>query len=240
VSFMAVGVALLMGAAVGAATRPVVFALAVPRGYATRRACPGCERALVLPTPAVLARAPWGRCRACGAAVQPSPGAPELLGAGLFAGISAAGLPGWSGAAHYWLAGCAIALILIDVAVHRLPDVLTVPAAVGTLGLLCAATAAGEPGSLLRATVAATLLGLLFFVLALAGLGLGDAKLAPATGAILGWHSWQAVLLGTVTGFVLAAFFAVGLLISRRVTGEHRFAYGPFMLFGALAVSTLV
>ncbi|MCX4826005.1 hypothetical protein OG883_40735 [Streptomyces sp. NBC_01142] len=52
-------------------------------------------------------------------------------------------------------------------------------------------------------------------------MGLGDVKLAPAIGALLGWSSWTNVWWGTAAGR------------DRR----SQIAFGPFMAIGALAVS---
>lgn len=111
--------------------------------------------------------------------------------------IAAGGASGWFAAAQYWVAACGVALALIDLAVQRLPDVLTLPACGGTLILLTAAALAGEPGSLGRAAAAAGVLAAVFLLMAFTGaMGLGDVKLAPAIGALLGWNSWTALLWG--------------------------------------------
>lgn len=65
------------------------------------------------------------------------------------------------------------------------------------------------------------------------GMGLGDVKLAPLLGALLGCFGWGAALVGLMLAFVF------GILIEavvRRNLGENRrrFAFGPYMLAGAL------
>ncbi|UYQ60029.1 A24 family peptidase [Streptomyces peucetius] len=149
-----------------------------------------------------------------------------------FAVIAASGQTGWLAAAHYWIAACGTALALIDAKVHRLPNVLTLPAFVGTIGLLAGATVNGEQGSLTRSLAAAASLGAGFLLMTFGGIGLGDVKLAPTLGALLGWNSWTALFLGTLAMFLLAA--AVNLL-QRRFRG--RVPFGPYMITGALGVS---
>ncbi|EDY49225.1 hypothetical protein SSCG_02253 [Streptomyces clavuligerus] len=162
----------------------------------------------------------------------------EMTTAAVFAALAAWGAAGnWFAAAQYWLTACGITLALIDLAVQRLPDVLTLPACAGTFLLLAGAALAGEPGSLGRATAAAAVLTLVFLLLAaVAGLGLGDVKLAPAVGALLGWSSWTGLWWGAAAGFVLGAVCAVILLAAGR-DRRSQVAFGPFMVAGALAVS---
>lgn len=62
-----------------------------------------------------------GRCGACGRPPPPAPGVPELLSGAAFAAMAATGATGFTAAAHYWLAACGVALVLIDVAVKRPP-----------------------------------------------------------------------------------------------------------------------
>ncbi|MEU2516104.1 prepilin peptidase [Streptomyces syringium] len=233
-----IAVALVAGLLAGAAARPLIFARAVPVGAPPRTRCPDCGAALL--SPAGFGRtllSPLGRCRACRRRVLPPPVLPEALAGLSFAAIAASGSTGWTAAAHYWLAACGVALVLIDAAVHRLPDILTLPASAGTLLLLTGAWLCGEPGGLVRALTAAAALGAAYLVLAFAGMGMGDVKLAPAVGALLGWHSWRAVALGTFAGFLLGAVFAVALLAAGRVSRKQQVAYGPFILLGALPVS---
>ncbi|MFC7914030.1 prepilin peptidase [Streptomyces sp. NPDC057386] len=152
-----------------------------------------------------------------------------------FALVAATGLTGWLAAAHYWVAACGTALILIDAKVHRLPNILTAPAFAGTITLLAAAAAAGEPGSFARCLAAAAALGSAFALMTFGGIGLGDVKLAPTLGALLGWHNWATVLVGTFAMFALGA--TVNLLQGRT---HGRIAFGPYMIIGALGVSVCV
>ncbi|WP_229700250.1 prepilin peptidase [Streptomyces kronopolitis] len=164
-----------------------------------------------------------------------APWLPELTTAAAFAAVAAGGTEGWYAAAQYWLALIGSALLLVDSAVQRLPDALTLPAAVGTFTLLTVASAHHEPGSLGRALAAAAAAGVLFTVLALGGMGLGDAKLVISLSALLGWHSWHVALLGLMMSFLLAAVVAVFLLLARRSTRKSTMAFGPFLIIGTLA-----
>ncbi|MFZ3491892.1 prepilin peptidase [Streptomyces sp. 5.8] len=149
-----------------------------------------------------------------------------------FALIAASGLTGWVAAAHYWIAACGTALVVIDARVHRLPNVLTLPAFAGVSVLLAGAAVNGEQGSLLRSIAAAGVLGAVFLLMTFGGVGLGDVKLAPTLGALLGWHSWTSLFLGTFAMFTLSAM--VNLLRGRL---RGRVAFGPYMIIGTLGVS---
>ncbi|MFI5986993.1 prepilin peptidase [Streptomyces sp. NPDC051555] len=223
-----------IGALVGTAARPLVFARSVPTPAFSRSSCPHCDSELLSRTrPLPLS----GRCPDCRKRIGPPALAAEVTGAAMFAAIALGGASGWFAAAQYWLAACGIALALVDLAVQRLPDVLTLPACAGTLLLLTGATLAGEPGSLGRAAAAAAVVTAVFILLAfIANMGLGDVKLAPATGALLGWHSWTSLWWGTVAGFLIGAVCATALLAAGR-DRRAQVAFGPFMIIGALAVS---
>ncbi|MFI9202765.1 prepilin peptidase [Streptomyces sp. NPDC053048] len=180
---------------------------------------------------------PSGRCPTCAQRIGSPALTAELSAAAAFAALAVGGATSWFAAAQYWLAACGIALALIDLAVQRLPNVLTAPAGAGTILLLTGAALAGEPGSLGRAAAGAGAVTAVFLLLALtAGMGLGDVKLAPAIGALLGWHSWTSLWWGTIASFLIGGVCGAVLL----ATGRHRraqVAFGPFVIIGALAVS---
>ncbi|MFD8417407.1 prepilin peptidase [Streptomyces sp. NPDC059650] len=226
-----------LGFLVGTAARPLVFARSVPAPATSCSNCPHCQTALLGRRRLLLPIS--GRCPACAERIGPPALSVELSAAAVFAAVAAGGATGWVAAAQYWLAACGIALALIDLAVQRLPDVLTFPACTGTLLLLAAAAAAGESGSLGRAAAAAAAITAVFLLLAFfAGMGLGDVKLAPAIGALLGWSSWMSLWWGTVAGFLVGAVCAVVLLAIGR-DRRTQVAFGPFMITGALAVCVL-
>ncbi|MET9733265.1 A24 family peptidase [Streptomyces sp. NPDC006458] len=224
-----------VGALAGAAARPVVFARSVPAPASARSDCPHCGSGVLGSRLPVLPVS--GRCPACAQAIGPHAFTSEAAAAVAFAVIAAGGASGWFAAAQYWVAACGVALALIDVAVQRLPDVLTLPACGGTLLLLTAAQLAGEPGSLGRAAAAAAVLTAGFLLIAFTGaMWLGDVKLAPALGALLGWSSWTALFWGAAAGFVVGAVSEAARMAVGRARRTH-VAFGPYMVIGALAVS---
>jgi leader peptidase (prepilin peptidase) / N-methyltransferase len=178
-----------------------------------------------------------GRCPSCRARIGPPPLALELCTAILLGALAARVHPGLVLAAACWLAVCAVALAWIDVAVQRLPDVLTALAYAGTVGLLLLAAATGGHWPvLLRALLGGLGLAAGFLALAVIGrgaVGLGDAKLSASLGTMLAWSGWPALAAGVFAGFLLAAVYGLGLLVSGRATRGQRIPFGPFMIAGA-------
>jgi leader peptidase (prepilin peptidase) / N-methyltransferase len=139
-----------------------------------------------------------------------------------------------------WLLLVPVGLLLarIDLAVHRLPDAVTLPAGVGTAVLLGgAALLPGHRGTWAGALLGAAALAAAYCALMLinpSGIGFGDVKLAPTLGLVLGWYGWSAVIAGFCLTFVLGALAVVVLLLARRATRKTALAFGPFMLLGTL------
>lgn len=125
-----------------------------------------------------------------------------------------------------------LAITLIDLRSHRIPNVLT-------LTLLGAAALQilllGQPG-LLAAATGLLLGGGILLVVAILGrgaLGMGDVKLAAASGALLGF---PAALPGLFLGILLGGLAAMLLLVSKRAGRKDPFAYGPYLALGAWIV----
>ncbi|WP_314223698.1 prepilin peptidase [Streptomyces zaehneri] len=135
------------------------------------------------------------------------------------------------------LAPIAVLLATVDFAVHRLPDVVTLPLSVSALvGLGGAALLPGAGGSWRTALLGSLTLGACYLVLFLInprGFGFGDVKLAPALGAVLGWYGWGILLIGTFVGYLFGALFGVGLILARRAGRKSAIPFGPFLLAGA-------
>lgn len=148
----------------------------------------------------------------------------------------------WALPAVLYLAAVAVALALIDLAVHRLPDAIVLPSYPVVAALLALASwnpgGGSDWGALLRAGIGGT--GLLTFYLAAAlihpaGMGLGDVKLAGVLGMVLAWFGWGAFAVGATAAFLLGALFSVGLLVTGRAGRTSGIPFGPWMLLGAFA-----
>jgi leader peptidase (prepilin peptidase)/N-methyltransferase len=230
--------ALVVGFAVGVQARGYAFRLTVPAGTGPRTGCDSCGRVLVPSrwlVPAWLR--PDGRCPACRTRVGPPYGLVELTIAAAFGLLAWRYGPDPRLPALLVCAAIAIALGFVDVAVHRLPDRLVLPAypVVGAL-VVAASLWLGDRPSLLRAVLG--LLGyagvLLLAALPPGGVGFGDVKLAGLLGAVLAWIDWSALVRGVVLALLLAGGCALVLLVARRVRRRSYLPLGPFLVAGGL------
>ncbi len=157
----------------------------------------------------------------------------------------AAVLGGLAGLAGSWtemlafivLAIGASLLIVIDLAEERLPDAIVLPLIPITVALFTlAAAVTGEWWSLLRAVEAgAALFAFVFLMMVFSpDLGFGDVKLAAITGAFCGWFGWGAVLLGFAAAWLTFGVLGVVLLATRKRGAKGSFAFGPFLIVGAV------
>ena len=235
-SAAAAGVGLVLGAIAGSFLSTLVVRWPAGRAMSGRSACDGCGRplgALAL-VPLVSFLAQRGRCRACGARIDPRHFLIEVGAAAI--GATSLGLApdmaGLAGALFGWLL---LTLGVLDLQHFWVPDRLT-----GTLALIgLGAGAAGLPPTLAD-RVAGGATG--FAALALigwsyrrlrgrVGLGQGDPKLLGAVGLWLGWAALPFVLLGASL-FGLAVV-AVGRAAGRPFAGSDRLPLGTLMAAAA-------
>ncbi|MFD3539774.1 prepilin peptidase [Streptomyces sp. NPDC058662] len=229
--------AALWGAATGLLVPRAAYRLSVPPREPWRSGCPA-GHPLSGPGGGWLGRA---TCPACGPGSRPYAPAPvaAVLGAAVCATLAAAA--GVRPELLVWLALApfAVLLALVDRAVHRLPDVLTLPLAAATAaGLGLAALLPGTAGDWPRALLGGLALGACYFTLFLInprGMGFGDVKLALTLGQVLGWYGWPVLFAGTFAAFLAGAVHGLGLMVLRGAGRKAAMPFGPFMLAGALA-----
>ena len=170
-------------------------------------------------------------------------GVMTALLAGLLAGsVELSGLRPAT-AALAWAAGAAVVLGAVDLAVHRLPDRVTYPAAaVCVAAFLVDAVVLGSWGALARALAAgaaAFAVATAVRVLAPDGFGFGDVKLLGLLGLVLGWFGWGVLMAGVFLGLLTGAMVSLGLLATRRVGWRTAIPFGPPLLVGAVLVLAL-
>ncbi len=142
------------------------------------------------------------------------------------------------------LAWCA-ALSAYDITQRRLPNALTLPAAVA---VLAAAVSAGRGLPALGGAVALLLVYLAVHVVAPSGLGAGDVKLAPAVGALTGAFGVDAWVLAALAAPLLTAMWALAVTAAGAAGRPSAGAagrpaavpHGPSMCVSALAAVALV
>jgi len=238
-----VAFAALLGLVVGSFLNVVVWR--VPRGesvVAPPSACPACGHR-IRPrdnVPVVSWLLLGGRCRDCRAPISVRYPLVEASTAVLFALVAWWLGTSWALPAFLYLAAVSVALWLIDIDVHRLPDAIVLPSYPVTIVLLAVASWAPDGESdwsaLLRAALAAAVLLAFYFVLVVihpAGMGLGDVKLAGVLGLYLGWVGWSAVVVGAFSAFLLGGVFGLVLMVAGRAGRRTAIPFGPWMLLGA-------
>lgn len=218
----------------------------------TCRTCPRCGSALGPPIPIVTSSV----CRACRARLDPTAARVELAMAAGFAAtglLAALGLGRTGGgdpallAVGLLLVAHGLAVSVIDARYLIIPDELTTWAVPVALGLSALAPGIHRPLPLaglddpvlagLAASAAGALTGGgLLYLIVVAGsrlmgreaMGLGDAKLFAAQGALLGWQD-------SLVAFLVA--IAAGLLIGGATwaaTGSRKAPFGPSLVLGTL------
>lgn len=139
--------------------------------------------------------------------------------------------------AYLYLGAISIALSLIDLDTHTLPNRIVLPAyAVGAALLVGAAVCTSEWDRLVTAGFGLLIAGGLFLVLHLIsprGMGGGDVKLAGVLGLFLGWMGWGPLAIGLLSAFVLGGLFGIVVLVVHRSGRKTGIPFGPWMLIGA-------
>ena len=236
--------AAIFGLLVGSFLNVVI--IRVPEGRSVvrpRSACPSCDTPISewdnIPVLSWLLLR--GKARCCG---TPISGRYPLVEAGTAVVFGAvASWLGTAAAQSYWrlpallyLAAISIALTLIDIAVHRLPNLIVLPGYPIAAGLLIlAAFGEGHPGRLLRVAICGLALYLFYFLLMLVypkGMGFGDVKLAGVLGLYLGFFGWQYAVVGAFLGFLVGGLYGLGLIVIGRAGRKSMIPFGPFMIVG--------
>lgn len=239
----------LLGLIIGSFLNVVIYR--VPAGISLNRAsqCPSCD-APVKPwqnIPVVSWLLLRGTCASCGATISARYPLVEVATGVAFVGALWLRLDGWDGAdpvafalvtvAYLYLAAISIALTLIDLDTHRLPNPIVLPSYIVLAALFTASCLFGvEWDSLIRAALAGAALFAFYWLLRAArpgGMGGGDVKLAGVLGAALGWIGWGAVIVGAFAAFLIGGVIGVALMLTRRATRKTAIPFGPFMVVGA-------
>jgi leader peptidase (prepilin peptidase) / N-methyltransferase len=154
--------------------------------------------------------------------------------AGSFAAVLVAGatLVRFGPTAHgvVWAAAQVLLVVLacFDVLTRRIPNRMTVPAAIAVVVLRTVFVPSTLPGAL-GAGAAAFAFFLLVAMLTRGGMGMGDVKLAGLIGLLLGAAALPALMVGMVAG----GLASLAVLVASRSGRGKAIAYAPYLCLGA-------
>jgi leader peptidase (prepilin peptidase)/N-methyltransferase len=246
--------AAVLGLLLGSFLNVVVYRVPIGKSIVSPpSACPNCDHEIKpydnIPVLSWLALR--GKCRNCAAPISARYPLVELATSASFALVALGFAPACFAAttsagavsavlvmvSFLYLAAITIALALIDLDVHKLPNMIVIPAyAVGAALFSAASILSGDFGPLIGSGIAMAGLFLLYLVMALVypgGMGFGDVKLAGVLGIYLGWAGWGAVAVGAFSAFLLAGVFSIILLATKRAGRKSGIPFGPWMFAGA-------
>lgn len=226
------------GAIVGSFLSTLILRWPQGRGVARgRSACDGCGRVLgaIDLIPMLSAMIQRGKCRTCGARIDPLHGRVEA-GCAVIGALAIGFAPDLGGIGWALLGWILLTLAVLDWRHFWLPDALTWPLAFAglTIGLWAndvpladrAIGAVAGYAALLAVSVGYRMLR------GREGLGLGDAKLLGALGAWFGWQALPFILLiAATTGLLLVV---VAMAAGRRVQASSRVPLGTFLALAAV------
>ena len=212
--------------------------------WTPRSACPGCGTSLAVRhnIPLLSYAVLRGRCAYCKGGIPLRYPLVEAAGCALAVLIVWVLGPTWQAAAALPLAWTLLALTVIDLERHQLPDALTLPLLWGGLLLSLVQVDGGELFTDARSSLIGAVAGYLSLwsvyqifrlVTGKEGMGYGDFKLLAALGAWLGWQALPPIILLSAAGGASLGIAGVLLL------GRSRHApipFGPYLAVAGLIV----
>jgi leader peptidase (prepilin peptidase)/N-methyltransferase len=244
----------LFGILIGSFLNVVVYR--VPQGMSLSTpasACPKCGSSIkAYDNIPVLS---WlllrGKCRNCRTGISARYPLVELGTAVFFVGVGAyfAGTvaftrPGPFAISHglplvafLYLGAISIALALIDIETHTLPNRIVLPAYIVAAVLFAGeAILGGDYSALIRAGIGLGAMWLAYALMRLVypkGMGFGDVKLAGVLGIFLGWSGWGSLVVGAFAAFILGGLFGIIVILVKKGGRKTGIPFGPWMLAGA-------
>jgi leader peptidase (prepilin peptidase)/N-methyltransferase len=139
------------------------------------------------------------------------------------------------------LSSALIALFVIDIQWHRLPNLIVYSlypiSLIGFSVALIIESGSADFTHLVISSCTGALLwlgviGALWLVSRGRAMGLGDVKLAPVLGAVLGWQSVSSAAIGLMAAFLVGAVMGLSLIVARQAQMRNKIAFGPFLIIG--------
>lgn len=219
-----------------------VVAHRLPRGQAIaggRSRCPSCGETISARqnVPLVSYLAQRGRCAHCGSRISVRYPLIELSCGVLFAASAArfdVSIEAAAFAAFFW---SLVVLTAIDLEHKLLPNKIVYPAFVlGWVALAASSIVTDDVDRLGDAAAGAAIFGGFFFVVGLiasAGMGGGDIKLAFVLGTFLGYAGGPSlVLVGMFLSFLLGGLVGLVLVLALGKGRKTAVPFGPFLALG--------
>ena len=234
-------VVFLFGLAVGSFDNVAIYR--IPEGkslWAPRSFCPTCGTTIAwydnIPLLGFLILR--GRCRHCGEHISWRYPLVELLSGLLFFAVFAKVGYQWTAELLPYLFMVTVLIIVaaIDLQTQTIPNKIMYPAiplALAAMGIV--ALVRGDYHIIIDSLIGVAVIAVPWALFALVfpkGFGMGDAKLAAFTGAILGW---RLELVGFFIGIALGAIVGVVMMAAGKRGRKSRIPFGPFLAAGALA-----
>jgi leader peptidase (prepilin peptidase)/N-methyltransferase len=235
-----------LGLIVGSFLNVVIYR--VPLGLSVVRppsSCPSCNHHIAARDniPVISWLLLRGRCRSCGAPVSSRYPLVEAATGLVWLGLGWWAITQGDGGIDpllpllLVLGSAGVALALIDLDHHRLPDAIVIPLYPVTLAGLVFTGLLDSHWPLLPALSGGALWLLLIGGIWLAtggrGMGFGDVKLAPVLGVTLGWVSFGSSVVGLFSAFILGSLVGLILMVTGRAGRRSHVPFGPFLLAGS-------
>lgn len=177
-----------------------------------------------------------GRCRRCGAIVPSRWTRIEITCGALFALVAGSLREPWLIALLGPFSAILVALTLIDLEHHRLPNAIVYPSFVVATCAILVAWATGGPLDPSAAAVGALAYGGVLLVIAVVsrgGMGIGDVKLAALIGLVIGAVDLPSVGVAAAAGILFGGLAGI-VALARGADRRSALPFGPMLAAGAV------
>lgn len=237
--------ALLLGLTFGSFSSVLVARVPTRKSLWTRSQCTSCGKQIKASEniPVVSYLLLRGKCSQCHSRISALYPVLELTTAALFV-VGVNTFHTWT-SLSLWLIFVlfGVPLTVIDITLHRLPDLLTAPLFISSaLVIVIDAFVGNHFNRLIPSLVGALALPAFYLALMIisrGGMGMGDVKLSAAIGLVSGFFGVRIVLVSSFAAYILGSVIGIGLMLAGKAGRKTAIPFGPFMLVGQ-AIALLV
>ena len=230
--------AVLLGLTFGSFSSVLVARVPTKKSLWTRSECTSCQKLIRASEniPVLSYLLLRGKCSNCQNSISAIYPILELVTAALFvAGVLT--FHTWT-SLSLWLILIIIGvpLTVIDITLHRLPDLLTAPLFLASaIVILLDAFVGHHFDRLIPSLVGALALPAFYIALMIisrGGMGMGDVKLSAGIGLVSGFFGVHIVLVSSFAAYILGSVIGIGLMLAGKAGRKTAIPFGPFMLVG--------